>query len=147
MSSPLWPGRSVSTWLICLRMNVLWQGGGILCWQTVRRLSFQQSKACLDMYVGRVQIGRPRVGIESIAGLVVTRLVQGTEIIPDLGDVGIQADGARIGVQSISILIDLVVKHANRAPKRGIPPVTVDGLLVGLISLGIFLLRHVTASQ
>lgn len=72
---------------------------------------------------------------------------QSSEIVPNLRDVRVQADGTRVGVQSIPILIDLIVENTDGAPEGGIATVAVYGLLVGLICLGVFLLRHVATTQ
>jgi hypothetical protein len=65
---------------------------------------------------------------------------QSTQVIPDLGNIRVQPNCPRIGVECVTILVDLVIEHTNGAPERGIPAVTVNGLLVGLISLRILLL-------
>lgn len=72
---------------------------------------------------------------------------QSSEIIPNLGDERVQADGARVRIQGISVLINLVVQHADRAPECGIPPITVHGLLVCLVCLRVLLLRHVASAE
>ena len=72
---------------------------------------------------------------------------QGTKIVPDLGDVRVQPDGARVGVERVPILIDLIVEHTNGAPERGVPSIPVYGLLVSFVGLGILLLRHVTSAE
>ena len=65
---------------------------------------------------------------------------QGAKVVPDFGDVRIQANGARVGIQSVTVLVDLIVKDANGAPKGWIAPISIDGLLVRLIRFGILLL-------
>ena len=47
----------------------------------------------------------------------------------------------------MSHLVDLVVKHTDRAPKRGVSRVSIDGLLIRLIRLVIILLSHEAAAQ
>jgi hypothetical protein len=44
-------------------------------------------------------------------------------------------DGTRICIKSITKVADLEVKYADRTPKGGIPAVTVNHLLVSLVSL------------
>jgi hypothetical protein len=48
---------------------------------------------------------------------------------------GVCVLGTRICIKSITKLVDLEVKYANRTPKGGIPAVTVNHLLVSLVSL------------
>lgn len=72
---------------------------------------------------------------------------QSTEIIPDFRDVGVEADGARVGIEGVSVLVDLVVQDTDRAPESGVLAIAVDGLLVGFIRLGVLLLRHVTTAK
>lgn len=57
--------------LICLGMNILWDQ-----MLRSRRLSAsQQIQTSLDMWVVRIELGCPAVGVKSVVGLVVTRLV------------------------------------------------------------------------
>lgn len=115
------------------------------------------------MHIGRVEVGRTLVSVQCIGGLVVARLVlgrvshaqqqhchstyQSSQVVPNLGNVWIQANGTRVGVESVTVLIDLVIEHTNGAPKGRVASITVHGLLVGFVSLWILLLRHVAATQ
>lgn len=115
------------------------------------------------MDVARVQVSCTLIGIKRISCLVVARLIlgwfshesqqtgqksyQGSKIIPNLRDIGVQADGARIGVKRIPVLVDLVVQDADRAPEGRVAAVAVDRLLVGFVCLGVFLLRHVASAE
>jgi hypothetical protein len=95
--------------------------------------------------VGGIQLGGALVGIESVVGLVVARLVQRAKVIPHLGDVGIEADGPGVSVQSIPVLVDLVVENTDGAPKGRVSAIAVDRLLVRFVCFRVFLLRHVAA--
>ena len=92
------------------------------------------------MYVGWIQVRSSGVCVERVTSLVVARLVEGAKVVPDLGDVGVQADGTRVSVECISVLIYLVVEHADRAPEGRVPAVTINGLLVGFVRLWVLLL-------
>ena len=81
------------------------------------------------------------------ANLYQARTHQCTEVVPNLGDIRIEADGARICIKRITILVYLVVKDTDRAPEGGIASIPVDCLLVGFVSLGELLLGHVTTTQ
>ena len=92
------------------------------------------------MVVRRIEIVCPLVCIKRICCLVVAGLVQGTKVIPHLGDVGIQSDSSRVRIKRVPILVDLIVQNPNGAPKCRVAAITVDRLLVGLIGLGVLLL-------
>lgn len=72
---------------------------------------------------------------------------QSTQVVPDFRNVGVQSNSSRVSVESITVLVDLVVEHTNRAPEGRVLSVTVDGLLVCLICLGVLLLGHVAPTQ
>lgn len=38
---------------------------------------------------------------------------QCAEVIPDFRNVGIEADGARISIERISVLVDLIIEDTN----------------------------------
>jgi hypothetical protein len=65
---------------------------------------------------------------------------QSAEVVPDFGNVRVQSDGTRVGIQSIPVLVDLVIQDTNGAPECWVAPVTVDSLLVGLVRFRILLL-------
>lgn len=128
-------------------------------------LTLQQSQACLDVYIGWVKLSCPGICVQSIVGLIVARLIlvdvsnakdgklfttttyQCTKIVPNLGDVGIQTNGTRVCIKSVTVLIDLVVQNTDGAPECWVPAITINSLLVGLVRLWVFLLRHVAAAQ
>ena len=117
------------------------------------------------MNIGRVEISGPLICIEGIGCLIVARLVlrmvsswhakqiylnssyQSAKVVPDFGDVWIQADSTGVSVQRIAVLIDLVIQHSDRAPEGRIPAITVNGLLVCFVRFWIFLLCHVTSAK
>ena len=72
---------------------------------------------------------------------------QCAKVVPNLGDVGVEANGSGVRIKRVSVLVDLVVQDSDGAPECRIASVTVDCLLVGLISFGKFLLCHVTATK
>jgi hypothetical protein len=147
-SSPLRCWRSTdSRSLIRLGVNIL----GNRRWSTglglPLHLALQQLQTSLDMYISRIQVGSAAVRIQGIGSLVVARLVKCSQIIPDFGDVRIQANSTGVGIQGIAILVDLIVEHTNRAPEGWVATVAVDCLLVCLVCLGVFLLRHIAAAE
>jgi hypothetical protein len=125
----------------------------------------EQSQTCLDVRIGRIQLRGSGICIKSIGSLIVARFIlfesqdcrnketymfktyQSAEVIPDFRNVGIQANGAGIRVERISILVNLIVEHTNRAPESGVSAITVDGLLIGFVCLGKLLLSHVTPAE
>lgn len=71
---------------------------------------------------------------------------QGTKIVPDLGDVWVQANSPGVCIKCVAVLVDLVIKYADRTPECRIAPVSVDCLLIGFVRLGVLLLRHITSA-
>jgi hypothetical protein len=65
---------------------------------------------------------------------------QGTEVVPHLRNVRVQANSSGVRVKSIAVLVDLVVQHTNTAPERRVAAVTIHGLLISFIGFGVFLL-------
>lgn len=123
------------------------QRGTSLVRKTVGGLALEQSQTRLDVNIGGVQVGGPCVCVKRITRLVVARFVQGTQVIPNLRNVRVEADGAGVRIECIAVLVDLVVEHTNGAPESRVATITVHRLLVRLISLGIFLLGHVASAQ
>ena len=80
-------------------------------------------------------------------GLLGGYTYQSAQVIPHFRNVRIQADSTRVSIKRIPILVDLVVKDTDRAPECWIPSVTVDGLLICFIRLGVLRLRHVAATE
>lgn len=133
--------------LIRLRVDILGQRRAGLVREAIGGLPFKQCQACFDVDVGRIEISSASVRIERVAGLVVARLIQSTKVIPDFGNVGVQANGARVRVKRIAVLVDLIVEHTNRTPECRVATIAVHGLLVGFVGLGVLLLRHVASTK
>lgn len=72
---------------------------------------------------------------------------QGTKVVPNLGNIRVEADGTGVRIKCITILVDLIVKNANGAPKCWIPPVPIDCLLVGFVRFRELLLCHVASAK
>ena len=72
---------------------------------------------------------------------------QCSEIVPNFRNVRVEADGTRVRIECVTVLVDLVVQDSDGAPECWIASVTIDSLLVCLVRLGILLLRHVAASE
>lgn len=106
---------------------------------------FSQTSA--DHRVAGVQLQRPLIRVDRVRHLIVTRFIQCTEIEPNFSEVRVNTYRARVGVQSVVELIDVVVQHANRAPKGWIFAVTVHGLLISLVRLAKVARGHVRSSE
>jgi hypothetical protein len=133
--------------LIRLRVDILRQRCASLVREAIGGLTFKQRQACLDVDVCGIEISSASVRIERVAGLIVARLIQGAKVVPDFGNVGVEANGARVRVKRIAVLVDLVVKHTDRAPECWVTAIAVHGLLVSLVGLGVLLLRHVASTK
>lgn len=83
--------------------------------------------------------------VEHIQG--VARSYQSAQVVPDLGNVWVEPNGAGVRVERIAVLVDLVIKHSDRAPEGWVSPVTIDSLLVRFVCFGILLLRHVASTK
>lgn len=96
--------------LVSLRVDVLWNGSVALVGSASRTLAvLKKLEAGLDVDIRRIQVGSTLVGIERIGCLVVARLVECTEIIPHLRNVGVEPNGTRVGIERIAVLVDLIV--------------------------------------
>lgn len=100
----------------------------------------QKLKSRLDVDIGRIEVSCALVRVERVSGLVVARLVQSTQVIPNFGNVGIQANCPGVRVKSVTVLVDLVIQHTYAAPEGRVPSVTVDSLLIGLVRFRVLLL-------
>lgn len=94
----------------------------------------------LDMWIVGIELSCSLVGIQRVTDLVVARLVQCAKIIPHLRDEGVEANSPRVRIQSITILVNLIIQNADRAPEGRIPTVAVHSLLIGFICLRVLLL-------
>lgn len=94
-----------------------------------------------------VELRRPGVSIDSIGYLVVATLIKRAEVEPYFGNVRVDPNCPRIGVEGITILVDLEIEYANGAPEGGVATVTVHRLLVGFISLVVLLTGHVCTAE
>ena len=79
--------------------------------------------------------------------MVIATLVQTAEVKPDLGDIGIDANGARVGIQGIPVLVDLEVQDTDRTPESGVTAVAVYGLLICFVGFVVFLTGHVGTTK
>ena len=148
LSAPWLTWRSTKcTWLVSLRMHILGKRRAGLVGKTVGRLSLEQSKARLDVNVGGIKVSSPRVCVKRITSLVVAGLVQRTKIVPNLRNVGVEANRTRVRVKRVAVLVDLVVENTDRAPEGRVATVAVDCLLVRFVRLGVLLLRHVASTE
>lgn len=134
--------------LVSLRVNVLRNGSVALIGSAGRALAvLEKLETGLDVDVRRIKIGSTLVSVKCIGCLVVARLIEGAEIVPHLRDVRVEPNSTRVGIKRIAVLVDLVVEHTNAAPESWVASIPVDGLLVSLICLRVFLLRHVAATK
>jgi hypothetical protein len=134
--------------LVSLRVDILrLRSRGVVLLSRARKLALEKLQTGLDVDVGWVEISGPAVSIESIGNLVVARLIQGTQIIPDLGDVWVQANRTRVSIERIAVLVDLVIENTNRTPESGVTTIAVNRLLVGFVCLRVLRLRHIAATE
>lgn len=65
---------------------------------------------------------------------------QSAKVVPDLGNVWVEAYRAGVRIECVSVLVNLVIQDSNGAPESRVPAITVDSLLVCLVCLGVLLL-------
>jgi hypothetical protein len=72
--------------------------------------------------------------------MVVAALIQASKIEPDIEDVEVDSNHTRVSVESVTVLIDWEIKHANGTPELEgrIATISVDSLLVSFVSLVVF---------
>ena len=87
------------------------------------------------------------VGINSIADLIVAGFIQASQVEPDFTDVGVEADRSGVGIESVTVLVDLIVQYSDRAPEGGISTVSVDSLLICFVCFVVSLSGHVSPSE
>jgi hypothetical protein len=109
--------------------------------------SLEQLKSSRYHGITRVQFARPCISVDRVRDLVVTTLVQATKIKPNFGNVRVDTNGPGVGVEGVAELVDLEVKDSYRTPKRGVPTVTVNGLLIGLVGFIVLLTGHICATK
>lgn len=78
---------------------------------------------------------------------IVKTTYQSSQVVPNLRNVRVESDGPGVRIKRISVLVDLVVKHADGAPECRIAAVAVDCLLVCFVRFGVLLLRHVAPAE
>jgi len=97
--------------------------------------------------VTRIQLARSGIGIDGVSDLVIATFIQATEIEPHFGNVWINADGSRIGVEGVTELVNLEVQDSDRTPEGWVASISVDCLLVCLVGFVILLTRHISATE
>jgi hypothetical protein len=100
-----------------------------------------------DGFLLGVEFGSPKVGVDCVSDLIVARFVQTSQIEPDLADVRVEADSSRVGVESITVLVNLVIQNTDRTPEGRISAISVDSLLICLVCLVVSLTGHVGPTQ
>jgi hypothetical protein len=107
----------------------------------------EHAETLLDGGISGVELGGARVGVDRVGDLVVARLVETSQVVPHLADVRVESDCARVGVERVTILVDLVVEHADRTPECRVAAVTIHSLLVRLVCLVVPLTGHKSATE
>lgn len=133
-------GRTVGRG-VCGRMHILRTGSGGHGASGGLDL-FEHAKPSLDGLIVGIEIGCSGIRVDGVADLIIAALIETSEIEPDFGDVRVDANGARVSVEGIAVLIDVVVEDADAAPEGRIATVPIDRLLVGLVCLLVFLDGH-----
>jgi hypothetical protein len=107
----------------------------------------QQLQTLSDNGISRVQLSCTGVRVDSIRDLVVATLVKAAKVKPYLRYVRIDADSTRVCIKSVTVLIDLKIENADRAPEGRITTITVNRLLISLVCFVVLLTGHVCPSE
>lgn len=107
----------------------------------------QKFQALSDRCVPWVQLRRSSVGVDGVRNLVVATLVQTPKVKPNLRDIGVDANGAGVGIQGVPVLVDLEVQNTDRTPESGVTAVAVDCLLIRFVGFVVFLTGHVGTTK
>ena len=72
---------------------------------------------------------------------------KGAQIVPHLGDIGVDSNGSKVRVERVSKLIDLVIQNTNRAPKGRVVAVAIYSLLICFIRIVILFAEPCNSGQ
>ena len=111
------------------------------------RVLVQELEALLDGHISGLEFFGTHVRVHGILCLLVAALVERAQVEPNLGDVWVQPDRTRVGVEGVLELVDLEVEDTDGDPKCRIATVAVDGLLVRFVGLVVLLRGHVGTSK
>jgi hypothetical protein len=109
--------------------------------------SLEQLETLSNRNIGRIQLACTSIGVNGVGDLIVTALIEASKIEPDLRDIRVYSDRTRIGVKGVAELVDLEVENTDRAPKCGVAPISVHGLLIRFIGFVVFLASHVRPTK
>lgn len=81
---------------------------------SVARLMFSDfSKTLTDDLIRWVELESALVSIDGVGHLIVAGFVESTEIEPNFGEVRVDSNRSRVGVEGIVELIDVVVENSD----------------------------------
>ena len=94
------------------RMNILWTG----CSRKLAAGSLsgtKKLKTLSDGSISRVELRGASICVDGIGYLIVTALVQASEIEPNFGNIWIYSNRAGVSVESVTVLVDLEIEDAD----------------------------------
>jgi len=107
----------------------------------------QELKSLSDRSITGIQLSGTSVCVDGVGDLIVAAFVETSEVKPHFGNIGVDADGTRVRVESVAELVDLEVQDTDGAPERRVTSITVDGLLIRFVCLVVFLTCHVRTTE
>lgn len=107
---------------------------------------FQDAKSSGDLCVLRSELCSASICVDSIR-ILGTAFIQGTQVVPNFGDIGIEADSTGISIHGVAKLIHLIIQYTDGAPEGGISSISIHGLLVSIICLTILSESHEDSAQ
>lgn len=115
---------------------------------SVARLVFSNlAKTLTHNLIRRVELESSLVSVDGVRHLIVTSFVKCPEIEPDFGEVGMNPNRARVGIESVVKLIDVVVENSDRTPESGVLSISINSLLVSFVSFAEIVRSHVSSTE
>ena len=90
---------------------------------------------------------RSLVGVDGVGHLIVAGFVERSQVEPDFGEVRVNSNRSRVGVEGVVELIDVVVQDSDRTPECWILSVSVDCLLIRFVRFAEIARRHVRSTK
>ena len=110
-------------------------------------MRFNLIKSKSNCFIRLVELQRSSIRIDSVVHLIIAAFVERTKIVPDFRKVRVDANGARVGIERVVVLIDLVVENTDRAPEGRVLAVSVDCLLVGFVCFAKVASGHISSTK
>ena len=91
-------------------------------WQlaTVCLRIFEKLKTLSNGVVVRIKLSCTSIGVDGICNLIVATFIQAPKVKPNFRYVWVDTNDARIGIDGVAVLIDIVIKQAELHQNPGL---------------------------